>query len=468
MANRLPLNTPGKVVDNTFLLRMLELKNEISSQDFDEIARQTICCMVSVLAYSRWGVLRKGEPLVALLVASNCVYRFTLTRPENKAIGFMKTIDKAKDVATMEWMLSDYIEGYIRDFHDASSLSLNSKTQFVNPFDWTPLNFGSSDWIPVSQAYNFGFLFKTTSDEVIRVQRQYRLALMQGALSSGVKVVVKYVSAVLDFDIRSGIDAILSMLRMEAAVYKIAVSNAPERRSKPDSAPTYATAATPPFVNNLLGVKHPYMAILQDVRKSLIVMKDAGAPLTEVMQSPQFRQRWAQSRNLRRAFFSEVGLSALNFVDQLGLCHNDIRPPNIAVRGDSFCLLDFDFARSETVPNEESAFAPLLPLSLEDIDGLQTSLADLMCFSVAQIVLTVFMLSGPKVFGMDEVTSAVSIWKGERDASEIDMDFERWVRVKGGHLLDFILAFRGAAPWPKALEIDYKKYFTDVLSDMLD
>jgi hypothetical protein len=96
----------------------------------------------------------------------------------------------------MEWVLSDYIDGYIRDFHDVSSRHINSKTQFVNPFDWAPLNFGSSDWIPVSHAYNFGFLFKTTSDEVIRVQRQYKMKLGRGALSPGAKVT----SAILDVD----------------------------------------------------------------------------------------------------------------------------------------------------------------------------------------------------------------------------------------------------------------------------
>ena len=190
-------------------------------------------------------------------------------------------------------------------------------------------------------------------------------------------------------------------------------------------------------------------------------MEEAGDPLSDVLQSPQFRLRWSQSRKLRRAFFSQVGLSALNLLSNVGLCHNDIRPPNIALRGDSFCLLDFDSSRMKAAPNEESAFSPLLP------EGMR-KLPRSMCFSVAQIVLTVFMLSAPKMFGIGDVTAAVSIWKLERDASEIDVEFERWVRVKGGLLLDVVLAFRGAAPWPPALDIDHKKYLTDVLSDLLD
>jgi serine/threonine protein kinase len=171
---------------------------------------------------------------------------------------------------------------------------------------------------------------------------------------------------------------------MEVAANEMAaikVAPPPEPKSKPDYAPTGATAPHP-SVKNALGVKHPYLAILRYVDRTLVVMEDVGVPLADVMQSPQFRQRWSQSRNLRRAFFSQVGLSALNLVDKVGLCHNDIRPPNIAFRGDSFCLLDFDFARSRAKPNKESAFAPLLPLSLEDVEGLQTSLAKSMCFSV--------------------------------------------------------------------------------------
>jgi hypothetical protein len=435
MANILPIDSQGKVVEqNTFLLGMLELKNVITSDDdFDECAQQTICYMASALAYSRWGVMRKGGPLVALLVATNCVYRFTLSKPSNSAFGFIKTIEKAGDVATMEGVLSNYIDDYIRDYHDVSLRSMNSKTQFVNPFDWSPLNFGNSDWNPVSQAYNFGFLFKTTSDEVIRVQRQYKLEWFFGArppLSPGAKVVVKYTSAIFDVDFKSGVGSIKSILRLAASTKS----------------------------------KNPYLAVVGNKLSSLIVMQDAGTPLSDLMQSPQFRQRWAESQTLRRAFFSQVGLSALNLVDEMGLCHNDIRPPNIAFDGDSFCLVDFDFSRSLAAPNKESAFAPLLPLRFELLSEEQEAT----CFTVAQIVLTVFMLGGPKVFGIGEVTAAVSIWKGGRSASEIDKEFERWVRDRGGLLLDFVLAMRDVAPWPLALATDYKKYFTDVVSDLLD
>ena len=181
------------------------------------------------------------------------------------------------------------------------------------------------------------------------------------------------------------------------------------------------------------------------------------------MEDPQFRQRWAQSASLRDAFFSDVGLSALNLVDKLSLCHNDIRPPNIAFDGERFCVVDFDFSRSQVMCNDLSSFSP----QIKSGSSLLQRTAQLMCFSVAQIALTVFMLSGSKVYELGAVTAAVSIWEIERGTSDVDADFERWVKGKGGLLLEFVSAFRGEIAWPSALNIDYTKYFADVLSEIL-
>ena len=128
-------------------------------------------------------------------------------------------------------------------------------------------------------------------------------------------------------------------------------------------------AITPANLNNPVAIKHPHLAIIEGLSGPLIVMEDVGAPLSQAMQSPQFRQHWAQSASLRRAFFSDIGLSALNLVVEVGLCHNDVRPPNIAFRSDSFCLIDFDFSRRTILSNELSAFA----LSLSKMISLNNS-----------------------------------------------------------------------------------------------
>ena len=468
MTNRPMTDSPAKI-----LLGFLELKNVLpdNSQEFAESIYQTICYMVSALAYSRWGVLKIREPLVALIVASNCVYRVTLSRTQSRAMGFMMAIDKANDVAAMEWILSDNIERYISD-REILSLTSDSKTQGVIPFDWAPLNFGNSKWNPLSTEYNFGFLFKTSSDEVIRVKENYQLQWVIGPLPRpGVNVIVKHVNAILDIDYEAGITSVVSILRAEAAeavlaenailkaMLKAKLEGGNPPISKPDALPNIA----PSYVSNLLGIKHPYLAITRDSAGPLIVMKDVGTPLSDVMEDPQFRQRWAQSASLRDAFFSDVGLSALNLVDKLSLCHNDIRPPNIAFDGERFCVVDFDFSRSQVMCNDLSSFSP----QIKSGSSLLQRTAQLMCFSVAQIALTVFMLSGSKVYELGAVTAAVSIWEIERGTSDVDADFERWVKGKGGLLLEFVSAFRGEIAWPSALNIDYTKYFADVLSEIL-
>ena len=90
-----------------------------------------------------------------------------------------------------------------------------------------------------------------------------------------------------------------------------------------------------------------------------------------------------------------------------------------------------------------------------------------MRFSVAQIALTVFMLSVSMVYDLGDVTDTVSIWQKERGTSEVYVDFEHCVQGKGGILLEFVSACRGAIAWPSALDIDDTKYFADVLSEML-
>jgi hypothetical protein len=66
----------------------------------------------------------------------------------------------------MKWVLSEYVKIYgheQRKIIPANIISLNS----VNPFDWAPLNFDGSKWTPIAKQYNFGFLFKKTSNEVM-------------------------------------------------------------------------------------------------------------------------------------------------------------------------------------------------------------------------------------------------------------------------------------------------------------
>jgi hypothetical protein len=190
-------------------------------------------------------------------------------------------------------------------------------------------------------------------------------------------------------------------------------------------------------------------------------MDFVGEPLSAKMFDTDFRKRWSQSDDLRTAFLQDVGVSALNLVDSVDLCHNDIWPPNIAVADDGFCLIDFDMSRAfmGQVEGTETAFLPDRSL-FSKLNRKQR----MMCSSTAQIILTVFMLSAEKAPTLLAVTGAVSIWSKDRDGElGVDAEFQRWAVGRGGPLLAFVSAVRGEKGWPVALKADRKQYCVEVL-----
>ena len=277
-------------------------------------------------------------------------------------------------------------------------------------------------------------------------------------------LVVKHTNILLDGDYEMGITNILSILRYESQGYNflgefvfflgwaiIALKALFEGKQPRKLAPV-----------NSLHIVHPYISILGLFNNPIILMKDMGEPLSYLMEKQHFRQRWSHSAVLRRAFLIQIGFSALNLVDKLLLCHNDIRPPNIAVSGESFSLIDFDLSRLNVREGAVSAFVPLLP-GMPDFPGKS------MCFSVAQIILSVFMLSSPTAFSLSDVTRAVSVWQVSRDkSSNVDCEFEAWVQGRGGVLLEFVEDVRGSAAWPPELWADSKGFCTAVLECLLE
>ncbi len=190
-------------------------------------------------------------------------------------------------------------------------------------------------------------------------------------------------------------------------------------------------------------------------------MDFVGEPLSAKMLDTDFRKRWSQSDDLRTAFLQDVGVSALNLVDSVDLCHNDIRPPNIAVADDGFCLIDFDMSRA-SVGQVEGTGTAFLPN--QNLFSKLNRKQQMMCSSTAQIILTVFMLSAERAPTLLAVTGAVSVWSKERDGeSAVDAEFQRWVVGRGGPLLAFVSAVRGEKGWPAALKADRRQYCVEVL-----
>ncbi len=204
----------------------------------------------------------------------------------------------------------------------------------------------------------------------------------------------------------------------------------------------------------------------------MVVMYDAGDTLYDLVycSDSQYRLEWQQSIALRSAFLTQVGLSALNFVDKVKLCHNDIRLPNIAVSNGRFCLIDFDFSLVSVTIQLGSAFSP--PLTASSMIWREGEAE--MYYSVAQIAVNVFILCAPTQFSMGVVTKAVSIWSEKRNkASLVDSQFQAWVEEKGEPLMGFVTAVRAACDPKRVTELvrrlpdDFKGYLIGVLRRML-
>ena len=90
------------------LMGMFELKMSIEvKEEYERFVSQTVCYMVSALAFSRWGMLRNFDALVALLISPTSLYRPTVSKPQNAAMGLHLRIEKTTDLLMMEWVLSD-------------------------------------------------------------------------------------------------------------------------------------------------------------------------------------------------------------------------------------------------------------------------------------------------------------------------------------------------------------------------
>jgi hypothetical protein len=131
-----------------------------------------------------------------------------------------------------------------------------------------------------------------------------------------------------------------------------------------------------------------------DLEHPLLIVDDMGQDL---LSDESFKVKWNTTRQLRRAFFSDARLSALNLVEFAGRSHNDTRPANIVRWDHSFCLVDFHMARSFVVSQEGTAVSPNIRSS-----GWHRS-QKMMFLSVAKIAVTVFILSAEKRFDVGTV-----------------------------------------------------------------
>jgi len=337
------------------LLRLLQFETG-SGANFDSIRepfRILTSLMLCPLAYSLWGILGLESPLQALLVYPDAMYLVSLSRPADVAewpLGLVMDVDVATRPMAMEAMMS----GYLQPWKALSEMA--TQTRPDRPLrQWIPINVDLQEGVAAQDRLaavpSMGFLMRCAAS-VLKGKLAPLSGVAQWDLSVSDEreaVLVKYLSALLDVDYERRAARVLMVWQ------------------RSDRFPR---------------VKHPYVLVASQGTHYLLVMRDAGMDLCQLLAADDgFPARWLAARGLRWAFFEDVGLSALNLTGPpLFLSHNDIRLPNVGFRDGRFCLLDFDIAAAEA------------PRCLLFGDAcFHTEVANGL-FSLAQIALVVFQV----------------------------------------------------------------------------
>ena len=345
----------------------------------------------------------------------------------------------------MEWVLDQFIRKYI---HEYKTLRWSGEVESgtVDPLEWSPMNinFGNVPRVHLSR-HNLGFIFKTTGEFVKLFPNSSTIPIKFPELEPDRQIYIKYLSAILDIDHAQSYSSISWLFQLEPNSTVSASSNSDSQDQ----------------------VQHPYLGILHvQGNHQIIVMDDVGQSLFELLSSPSdaFRREWKQSKTMRDAFYSGVGLSALNLVHQLDCCHNDIRPSNIAYQDGTFCLIDFDMTRHFILNQPKTSFSPLIRSTHWN------SREKLMFFTVAQIAVTIFMLSAEKKFAIETVSKSHSIWTTERKLSAVDKAFQKWSISRGSLVHSFVEEVREAGAASKVRKPSsphYKEDYKKILKAML-
>lgn len=521
--------------ENGSVIAFIEAKSkEPSTSTIRQTVAYSVCPL-AFCRWGRWrnkeplvSLLMSPQMLYRLTFTKSSVSAFGIE------LKIEKTDNKVQMEFELNRYVKKYIEDFHKaetaNFIDDDSVNpLDWTAMNLKMEDLPPLRTNPVKWHKPLMSKN-GFLFRTSSDAVKNLEAKYGLTTEFSGLAAGIPVFVKYLSAVLDSNFEHCVTSLntllsyseaerrhladLAAVKNDLAAVKKRYKQRNERhkqrieRYRPFKKRYLELLGKAPAVEDdesnlseaeeethggtekvvesdtqpatttmsyVADVVHSYLGILiLTAGHPMVIMHDAGESLYDLVYCPgsTYRLEWQQSHEWRAAFLTQIGLSALNLVDKVKLCHNDIRLPNIAVRNGRFCLLDFDFSSASVTFQPKSAFSP--PLKLVSTSWRPREMA--MCYSVAQIAVNVFLLGSSTQFSFGEVTAAESIWSEVRDVgSPVDRQFQAWVDEKGGLLPGFVSAVRAAcaprrangAELARRFPENFRQYFEDVLRRML-
>jgi hypothetical protein len=314
----------------------------------------------------------------------------------------------------------------------------------TDPLDWSHVNFEFEaeieDKFSLTAQPSLGFLFRARVKTVRAFERECSKVMYCSELPSEEEVVLlKHSTAILDFgfersvnNVKRIIESTITDRALEAAAAELEAKDKAlllgksfAGRSGAQAPPESIDPVDPRreavvISKKACGIKHPYIGILtlKSLEVQLVnhvtVMAYMGPSLS---QSKVFMSDWLKNPGKRMALFEDVGQSALNLVEKLEFCHNDIRPTNITVLENRFCLIDYDNCRDVTAPLFDKS--PLL-------NGInKASDQAMMLLSVAQIAMVSFGLETSEKLA----SSAWDVWLvGDDKKTEC---FDSWVAETG-------------------------------------
>ena len=184
-----------------FKLGSGDIRNETTQNDI----RQTAAYALVALAYGRWGVMGEENttPISALLIYPACIYRLSFWKPKDpfeNPLGVHMKVESTDDLSLMEAVLVKYLMKYQEDCEKFAKL--NRTQSFIDPIQWSPINFPFEELggQRFARSPSFGFLFYSSLQKVrdfVDRLKQKTFPAQLPDLDSGKRIIVKVVSAIL-------------------------------------------------------------------------------------------------------------------------------------------------------------------------------------------------------------------------------------------------------------------------------
>ena len=409
------------------------LTSDVGMEQVLDDIKQLVASMLSVVALSQWGLGQKpgSKPIFGLLVYPTIIYRVSIWKSSDSATGLMHKIENAIEPLMMGWVFEVFLRNYIQDYRKLQSAPIRYDFE-CHPSLWTCLNFNLGEPLRESSAINLGFLFRSNAHilkEFFHLTEEEDLLLnfcvKFDQIPPTQPLILKYLSSLLVFPPEQYLSPINAIILAENLARTCARQEKDHLAVQGDGIKSVYQEQS--LVSMLSKIKHPYLGtVVVDGKHPIIVMRDVGPSLESVALDIKFRAKWKECRDLRSRFSEEVGESALSLVEKMRLCHNDIRTPNIAVQGESFCLIDFDMSRYEVASPQSRVLNRFRRKNSKD---------SRMMYTVAQIALVVFELETST--SAQQVSNVRKYWLSDAKIGKPAIEpFEAWVKSKGKAVMD--------------------------------